>query len=79
MKKGISEIKSLYGATDMDVSPLLKMQKHVEKHLDKIVDKWYQWLKKHPEYDEFFDDEDNWKRVVALQKRFWLRFFEVKL
>ena len=39
---------------------------------------WYDWLKKHPEFEEFFDDDDNWKRVISLQKKFWLRFFEAK-
>ena len=78
MNKGISEIKDLYGVTDQDVTPLLKMKEQAEKQMDKIVDKWYEWLKKHPEYEEFFDDEDNWKRVVALQKKFWLRFFEAR-
>jgi len=76
MQKGIKEIKALYGVTDKDVSPLLKMKEPAEKHMDEIVDVWYEWLKKHPEYEEFFDDKDNWKRVVSLQKKFWFRFFE---
>ena len=78
MNKGIAEIKDLYGVTDKDVAPLLKMKKPAEDQMDKIVDNWYVWLKKHPEFEEFFDDEDNWKRVIALQKKFWLRFFEAK-
>ena len=76
MKKGILEIKELYGITDKDVAPLLKMKEQAINQLDKIVDTWYDWLKKHPEFEEFFDDEENWKRVIVLQKRFWLRFFE---
>ena len=78
MKKSISEIKELYGVTDEDVTPLLKMQEPAKKQMDKIVDKWYEWLKKYPEFEEFFDDEDNWKRVIALQKKFWYRFFEAR-
>ena len=78
MKKSISEIKELYGVTDMDVTPLLKMKEPAHKQMDKIVDKWYEWLKVYPEFEEFFDDEDNWKRVVTLQKKFWMRFFEAK-
>jgi rsbT co-antagonist protein RsbR len=78
MKKSIHEIKELYGVTEKDVAPLLKMQEPAKKQMDKIVDKWYDWLKKYPEFEEFFDDEDNWKRVIALQKKFWLRFFEAK-
>lgn len=78
MKKSITEIKELYGVTDKDVAPLLKMKEPAKKQMDKIVSQWYVWLKKHPEFEEFFDDEDNWKRVVALQKKFWYRFFEAK-
>ena len=64
--------------TDKDVAPLLKMKEPAKKQMDKIVDQWYVWLKKHPEFEEFFDDEDNWKRVIALQKKFWYRFFEAR-
>ena len=78
MKKSINEIKELYGVTDQDVAPLLKMKEPAKKQMDKIVDQWYVWLKKHPEFEEFFDDEDNWKRVIALQKKFWHRFFEAR-
>ena len=75
MKKGISEIKALYGVTDKDVAPLLKMKDHAENQMDEIIDEWYDWLKKYPEFEEFFDDEENWKRVVNLQKGFWIKFF----
>jgi rsbT co-antagonist protein RsbR len=75
MKKGISEIKALYGVTDKDVTPLLKMKEQAENQMDEIVDEWYDWLKKYPEFEEFFDDEENWKRVVNLQKGFWKKFF----
>jgi rsbT co-antagonist protein RsbR len=74
--KGIEEIKQLYGVTEEVIAPIKAMKESALKSMDKIVDVWYVWLKTHPEFEEFFDDEDNLKRVISLQKRFWVRFFE---
>lgn len=78
MLQGISHVKKLYGITEQEVTPLLKMKEHALKQMDGIVDQWYDWLKNFPEFEEFFDDEDNWRRVIALQKKFWIRFFNAK-
>jgi rsbT co-antagonist protein RsbR len=78
MLQGISHVKKLYGITEQEVTPLLKMKEHALKQMDGIIDEWYDWLKNFPEFEEFFDDEDNWRRVIALQKKFWIRFFNAK-
>ncbi len=42
--------------------------------MDELVDKWYEWLAKLPDYDEFFADPETLKRVQSLQQGYWEAF-----
>src|SRR5215510_10700631 len=63
-----------------DVSPddlsLLKEcgQRLVDK-IDRVVDRFYEWLREQPEFNVFFSSEDTVERVKKLQKVYWADFF----
>jgi rsbT co-antagonist protein RsbR len=43
--------------------------------IDRVVDRFYQWLPKQPEFKLFFDNKDEVERVKKLQKVYWVQFF----
>lgn len=43
--------------------------------MDRVVDRFYEWLPKQPEFKVFFNSEDEVNRVKKLQKVYWADFF----
>jgi rsbT co-antagonist protein RsbR len=43
--------------------------------IDRVVDRFYEWLPKQPEFNVFFNSTDEVNRVKKLQKVYWVDFF----
>ena len=43
--------------------------------IDRVVDKFYEWLPQQPEFNVFFSSQDTVERVKKLQKGYWAGFF----
>jgi rsbT co-antagonist protein RsbR len=45
------------------------------KTIDRVVDRFYEWLPQQPEFSVFFSSPDTVERVKKLQKGYWAGFF----
>jgi len=43
--------------------------------IDRVVDRFYEWLSQQPEFNVFFSSQDTVERVKKLQKAYWAGFF----
>ncbi len=43
--------------------------------IDRVVDRFYEWLPQQPEFNVFFSSQDTVDRVKKLQKAYWAGFF----
>jgi rsbT co-antagonist protein RsbR len=43
--------------------------------IDRVVDRFYEWLPQQPEFNVFFSSQDTVERVKRLQKGYWAGFF----
>ena len=43
--------------------------------IDSVVDRFYEWLQRQPEFNVFFSSQDTVERVKRLQKVYWADFF----
>jgi rsbT co-antagonist protein RsbR len=46
-----------------------------EGSIDRVVDRFYEWLPQQPEFNVFFSSQDTVDRVSKLQKAYWAGFF----
>ena len=70
---------ALFSIKGNDIKALTLMQQPAEEQLDDMIEQWYDWLKDHPEFEEFFDDVESIARVKILQRKYWEQFFEGSL
>src|SRR6056300_1536610 len=79
----MSEIAALLKKFEIDDAHLQLVRQIGEKampKIDKHLDGFYEWMSKHPEYDDFFgDDSARLKRVRKMQVGYWNAFFEAKI
>jgi len=75
-------LKSLllnYEITDETLSTVRAYGKIVVPKLDSYIVTFYSWLRKLPEYEEFFLDEDRLVRVQKMQVLYWRQLFEANI
>ena len=65
----------LYGISTEDINQLRILSDVVDAQIDGIVENFYVWLSKLPDFDHFFTDEHIVERVKELQKAYWSDFF----
>ena len=63
-----------------DVSPqdlilLKECGERISDRIDRVVDRFYDWLGQQPEFNVFFNSQDTVERVKKLQKVYWADFF----
>lgn len=75
----LPELCSLFGITAADKENIRKISSVVNREMDELVERWYEWLSQQPEFDHFFDSEDSLQRVKQLQRKFWIQFFDQDL
>ena len=73
------ELLEKFNITPQDVDHVRKAGSIIEPQLEAFVEEWYVWLRKQPEYLQFFPDSDNVGRVRKLQVRHWQQFFAAEI
>lgn len=68
--------RAFFEITDEDLERLAKLKGFAERHMDAIVEGFYELLLGHPETRQFFPDEGTVRRVKRLQREYFLALFE---
>ena len=71
--------KAFVELTDEDLDRVQAMRPLVERHIDHMVDKFYELLLAHPETQIFFPDDATVRRVKRLQRDYFLGMFSGKI
>jgi len=58
-----------------DLSSLKECGQRLADKIDRVVERFYEWLRKQPEFNVFFGSEDTVERVKKLQTVYWTDFF----
>jgi rsbT co-antagonist protein RsbR len=79
MSQSLFESQSLLVRFDISADDLSLLQKCGETlgedTIDRVVDRFYEWLPQQPEFSVFFSSQDTVDRVKRLQKAYWAGFF----
>jgi rsbT co-antagonist protein RsbR len=70
------ELLELYRISEDDLERIRRFGAEALARMDELVERWYEWLRAHPEYDEFFSDPETLKRVQRLQEPYWELFMD---
>jgi rsbT co-antagonist protein RsbR len=65
------QLLELYRISEEDLERIRRFGAVALSRMEELVQRWYEWLAKHPEYDEFFSDPETLKRVQRLQDSYW--------
>ena len=63
-----------FNISDEDLARVKKFGTLATSEMPAAIDRWYEWLKKHPDYHHFFPDEQTRARVRKLQDQYWEAF-----
>ena len=55
--RNAQELLDIYGLSEPELNLIKDFNGSVTKHLPQLIKSSYQWLINHPEYEEFFHDE----------------------
>ena len=80
--QGVSRLTSLlelYSISDNDTEKIHSYGDIVLPKLDEFVRLFYDWLKKQPEFEEFFPDEETLTYVQKMSRGYWEDFFRPEL
>jgi rsbT co-antagonist protein RsbR len=79
MSQSLLDAQSLLVRFDIAADDLTLLRKCGEtlgeSTIDRVVDKFYEWLPQQPEFNVFFSSQDTVDRVKRLQKGYWAGFF----
>ena len=78
MEAAMSEaLLNRFAITADDLSALKKCgQKLGEAAIERVVDKFYEWLPQQPEFNMFFSSKELLEHVKKQQKVYWIDFFK---
>lgn len=71
-----TELCGLFDITKEDLKIIAGLQEKAIEQMDEMAGQWYNWLKGHPEHEEFFADPKTLDRVMKEQVKFWKFFFK---
>jgi rsbT co-antagonist protein RsbR len=79
MSESLLDSGSLLDRFDISVDELSLLKKCGdtlgEGTIDRVVERFYEWLPQQPEFNVFFSSQDTVERVKKLQKGYWAGFF----
>ncbi|MBT8363315.1 MAG: STAS domain-containing protein [Deltaproteobacteria bacterium] len=75
----LATLLELYSISDDDIEKIHSFGDIVVPKLDEFVRLFYDWLKKQPEFDEFFPDEETLNYVQKMSRGYWEEFFRPEL
>ncbi len=75
----LTTLLELYGISEDDIRRIRSFGDIIVPQLDEFVRLFYDWLKKQPEFDEFFPDEETLTYVQKMSRGYWEEFFRHEL
>lgn len=75
----LTTLLELYSISDDDTEQIHSFGDIVVPKLDEFVDLFYDWLRKQPEFEEFFPDEETLTHVQKMSRGYWEEFFRHEL
>ncbi len=73
------ELLELYQLEYDDLKHIQSFGGGASAHIEAVVDDWYIWMEKQPEYDEFFSDPTILNRVKHMVQDYWRDFLEAQV
>jgi len=62
---------TLYRITPEDLERVRRFGRHVVPEMETHVGHFYDWLRQQHEFDQFFHDEQTYRRIRSIQPRYW--------
>ncbi len=75
----LTTLLELYSISDDDTEKIHSYGDIVVPKLDEFVSLFYDWLRKQPEFEEFFPDEETLTYVQKMSRGYWEEFFRHEL
>jgi rsbT co-antagonist protein RsbR len=75
----LTTLLELYGISEDDIRRIRSFGDIIVPQLDEFVRLFYDWLKKQPEFDEFFPDQETLAYVQKMSRGYWEEFFRHEL
>lgn len=75
----LTTLLELYSISDDDTQKIHSYGDIVVPKLDEFVSLFYDWLRKQPEFEEFFPDEETLNYVQKMSRGYWENFFRPEL
>lgn len=75
----LARLLELYSISDDDTEKIHSYGDIVMPKLDEFVSLFYDWLRKQPEFEEFFPDEETLVYVQKMSRGYWEEFFRSEL
>jgi rsbT co-antagonist protein RsbR len=72
----LTMLLELYDISEDDIRQIRSFGDIIVPQLDEFVRRFYDWLKKQPEFDEFFPDEETVTYVQKMSHGYWEQFFK---
>ena len=75
----LATLLELYSIGDDDIEKIHSFGDIIVPKLDEFVSLFYDWLRKQPEFEEFFPDEETLNYVQKMSRDYWEEFFRPEL
>lgn len=75
----LATLLELYSIGDDDIEKIHSFGDIIVPKLDEFVNLFYDWLRKQPEFEEFFPDEETLNYVQKMSRGYWEDFFRHEL
>ena len=76
---GAHEMLARYRLRATDLVRIRNFGHIVLPRVDESIERFYDWMRTTPEFDRYFSDPDKLTGVQALQRKYWVRFFEAQV
>lgn len=70
----LQRLHALYGLTEEDLARIKRYGERIVPRLDTMVERFYDWLARHPDFSLFFSSSEKLVKVKELQRKYWLEF-----
>jgi rsbT co-antagonist protein RsbR len=74
-RQSLETLLTKFGIEEEDLNLIHSQEDAADAGLDAFIEKFYFWLEKQPEYEEFFNDEQVLQRVKSESRNYWVEFF----
>ena len=75
----ISRLTQSYGLCKGDLKQIKMLGQQLEGKIDEVIELFYDWLEKQPEWDIFFSDVNKANKLKKIQSGYWEDFFTGEL